>query len=84
MIDNNLLNELSRRLAALVPAANDVKDELRTKMEQTLKSALLEFDLLTKEEFDSQSQALIRAEQRIQELEILLKDLENRIDSKNS
>lgn len=84
MIDNNLLRELSRRLSALVPAAKDARDELRTKMEQTLKSVLQEFDLLTREEFETQSQALKRAEQRIQELELLLDDLEKRVDGKSS
>jgi len=80
MIDKNLLNELSQRLAALVPAANEVRDELRTKMEQTLKTVFQEFDLLTREEFESQSQALQRAEARIQELEKLLGELESRIE----
>ena len=80
MMDKSLLNELSQRLSALIPAASGLRDELRSKIEQTVKSALQEFDLLTREEFESQAQALQRAESRIQELEVLIDKLESRIN----
>ena len=84
MIDNTLLNELNRRLSALIPAANGLRDDLRTKIEQTVKAAFQEFDLLTREEFDSQAQALKRAEARISELEAVIDEFEKRIDGKES
>ncbi len=80
MVDNSLLNELNRRLSALIPAANGLRDDLRTKIEQTVKAAFQEFDLLSREEFDSQTQALRRAEARITELETVIDELEKRIE----
>ena len=47
MMDKSLLQELSQRLSVLIPAANGIKDELRSKIEQTVKTAFQEFDLLT-------------------------------------
>ena len=80
MMDKSLLQELSQRLSALIPAASGLKDELRSKIEQTVKNAFQEFDLLTREEFESQAQALERAEARITELEELINKLEKRFD----
>ena len=80
MMDKSLLQELSQRLSALIPAASGLKDELRSKIEQTMKNAFQEFDLLTREEFDSQTQALQRAEARISELEELINKLEKRFE----
>jgi BMFP domain-containing protein YqiC len=48
---------------------------LRTKIEQLLKSSFASLDLLSREEFDTQRQALDRAEQRIKELEQTLTKL---------
>ena len=80
MMDKSLLQELSQRLSVLIPAATGIKDELRSKIEQTVKTAFQEFDLLTREEFESQTQALERAEARITELEELINKLEKRFD----
>ena len=80
MMDKSLLQELSQRLSVLIPAANGIKDELRSKIEQTVKTAFQEFDLLTREEFESQAHALERAEARITELEELINKLEKRFD----
>lgn len=79
MMNNDFLQELSERLARLVPAAEELRADARTKIEQTLKQALSDLDVLTTEEFEAQSRALQRAEQRVEELESLVKDLEGRL-----
>ena len=84
MIDKPILQELSQRLSALIPTANGLKEEIRSKIEQTVKTAFQEFDLLTREEFESQAQALERAEARITELEELISKLEKRFDKKGA
>ena len=80
-MDNNFLKDLSDRLSRLAPAAEELREEARTKMEQTLKKALGELDVLTAEEFAAQTQALQRAEQRIAELESVVTSLESRLAS---
>ena len=78
-MDKRLLDELSARLAGLMPAANELRQETRAKVEQTLKYGLRELDVLTREEFDAQTRALDRAQQRVNELETLIANLESRL-----
>ncbi len=78
-MDKRLLDELSARLAGLIPAANELRQETRAKVEKTLKHGLRELDVLTREEFDAQARALDRAQQRVTELEAVIADLESRL-----
>lgn len=84
MRENDLLAELSRRLSAILPAAENMRDELRTKIEQTLKNGLQELDVLSREEFEAQARALDRAQERAQELETRIQALEERLDALSS
>ena len=78
-MDKRMLDELSARLAGLMPAADDLRRETQSKVEQTLKHGLKELDMLTRDEFDTQARALDRAQQRVTELEKLIADLESRL-----
>jgi BMFP domain-containing protein YqiC len=73
MQDKNLLNDLSDKLASLLPKAealgSEVKDELQSKIHGQLKSSLASLDVVSREEFDAQVAALARAEAKIAELE---------------
>lgn len=75
MFNNSFLEDLSRRLSMLLPLAEEVREEMRTKIEQLLKSSFASLDLLSREEFDAQRQSLERAEKRIRELEETLESL---------
>ena len=48
-MDSRLINELSERLSALVPAANELRQETRAKIEQALKTGLSDLDVLTRD-----------------------------------
>jgi len=78
--EDTLLSELSKRLAALLPVAENLRAELRTKMEQVLRLGLAELDVLSKHEFSAQQAALDRAQQRVSELEALVEELETKLD----
>ena len=73
-MDKRLLDELSARLAGLMPAANELRYETRSKVEQVLKNGLKELNMLTRDEFDTQARALDRA-QRFTEIEKLIANL---------
>ena len=75
MFNNSFFEDLSSRLSAIIPPGEEVRDDLRTKIEQLLKSSFANLDLLSREEFDAQRQALGRAEKRIEELEQTLTEL---------
>jgi BMFP domain-containing protein YqiC len=78
-MDKRMLDELSAKLAGLMPAANELRQETRAKIEQALKQGLKELKVLTREEFDAQARALDRAQQRVTELETLIADFESRL-----
>ena len=78
-MDKRMLDELSAKLAGLMPAANELRQETRAKIEQALKQGLKELNVLTREEFDAQARALDRAQQRVTELETLIADFESRL-----
>ena len=79
MGNHQLLQELSARLACLIPAAEELGADARSKMELTIKQALQGLNVLTVEEFETWQRALQRAETRVAELEILVKQLEARL-----
>ena len=80
---NLIINEITQQVSSLIPAANGIRKELRTKIEESVKSSFQKLDVLSSEEFESQVQALKRAERRIAELELLVDELEKRIAEKN-
>ncbi|MGE4631207.1 MAG: accessory factor UbiK family protein [Pseudohongiellaceae bacterium] len=84
MLDNSFLKDLSDRLVALLPAAESLRDDVRNQIEQTLKKTFASLDLLTREEFDAQVQSLERSKQRVEELENLVTELEEKLDALNS
>ncbi|MDA0688481.1 MAG: accessory factor UbiK family protein [Proteobacteria bacterium] len=81
MVDNQILKDLSERLAKIVPMAEDLRDDARTRMEQVLKKSLQDLDVLTRDDFEVQTRALERAEQRIAELERTLSAMEARLNA---
>ncbi|MFN3166036.1 MAG: accessory factor UbiK family protein [Phycisphaeraceae bacterium] len=84
MLDNDAFRELSQRLSALLPAASGMRDEVRTKIEQTLKQGFKELNLLTQDEFQVQADSLQRAQQRINDLELEIRELESRLETLES
>ena len=84
MFDNSFLKDLSDRLAALLPATENLRDDLRNRIEEILSKAFASLDLLTREEFDAQVKSLERAKQRIEELENVIAELDKQIDELNS
>jgi BMFP domain-containing protein YqiC len=81
MSDNPLLRELSERLAKIAPMADDLREDACTRIEHVLKKSLQDLDVLTREDFEVQTRALERAEQRIAELEQTLSAMEARLNA---
>jgi len=73
-VDSKLLDDLNRRVKALVDAspARDLEKNLRAMMTSTLSR----LDLVTREEFDVQQELLRRTREKVQQLEARLEELE--------
>ena len=78
MIDRELLNKLSAKLADAMPAdAVQLKQELEHNLRARLQSALRELNLVTREEFDAQAAVLARTREKLEALERTLAELRN-------
>ena len=79
MANKNLLDEISDKLASLLPKAealgSEMKDELNAKIQNAIKSSLESLDIVTREEFNAQAAMLARAEARVADLEARVTEL---------
>jgi len=81
-MNDKLLSELSARLAELA-AANPAKD-LERNFRGLLSSALARLELVSREEYDVQTEVLARAREKLAALEARLAELETRFGSNRS
>ena len=76
MLENKILDDLSRRIQSLFadsPAADFEKN-----MRALLQSVFAKLDLVTREEFDVQTQVLAKAREQLDALEARVAELEAR------
>ncbi|HEY1139370.1 MAG TPA: accessory factor UbiK family protein [Lysobacter sp.] len=77
MIDLNHLDDLARRLSALVPPGlREGRDELQQNFKAVLQTGLARLDLVTREEFDVQRAVLLRTREKLGELQRTVAELE--------
>ena len=77
MMDNFRIDEIARRLLESVPPAlRTVQKDLETNFRAVLRSSLGKLDLVTRDEFDTQTRVLERTRARLAELEARMQALE--------
>lgn len=77
MIDLNHLDDLARRLSALVPPGlREGRDELQQNFKSVLQTGLARLDLVTREEFDVQRAVLLRTREKLEALQRTVAELE--------
>lgn len=77
MLDPKKLEEIAKQLADSLPSGvKNVAEEAESKMKQVLQAQLSKLDVVTREEFDIQSQVLIRTREKLEALESRLAKLE--------
>jgi ubiquinone biosynthesis accessory factor UbiK len=76
-MDNFRIDEIARRLLESVPPAlRTMQKDLETNFRAVLRSSLGKLDLVTRDEFDTQTHVLERTRARLAELEARLLALE--------
>ena len=84
-MDSFRIDEIARRLLDSVPPAlRTVQQDLETNFRAVLRSSLGKLDLVTRDEFDTQSRVLERTRARLAELEARLLALEGEADPASS
>lgn len=77
MMDSFRIDEIARRLLDSVPPAlRTMQKDLETNFRAVLRSSLGKLDLVTRDEFDTQTRVLERTRARLAELEARLQALE--------
>ena len=80
MIDLSHLDDLARRLSALVPpGVREGREELQQNFKSVLQSGLSRLDLVTREEFEVQRAVLLRTREKLEELQRMVAQLEERL-----
>lgn len=81
MIDTKTIDDLARRLAGSLPEGlQSLRDEMEQNFRPVLQAALARLDLVTREEFDVQTEVLARARLQLDELAARLESLQRRLD----
>ncbi len=76
---NETLEQLTRRISSLIP--NDVKhmqDDVERNVRGLLQASLTKMNLVTREEFDVQSAVLQRTREKLEQLEKLVDQLQQK------
>ena len=82
MIDPKKIEQIARQVHESMPKGlRDLGEDVEKKFRQVLQSQLTRLDLVSREEFDVQTQVLLRTREKLALLEQRLNDLENRSPS---
>lgn len=77
MLDPKKLEEIARQIADSVPpGVKNMAEEAEGKIKQVLQAQLTKLDLVTREEFDIQTQVLIRTREKLEAMESRIAALE--------
>ncbi|WP_374012552.1 accessory factor UbiK family protein [Pseudoxanthomonas koreensis] len=78
MIDLDHIDDLARRLSALVPPGlRESGEELQAGFRSVLQAGLARLDLVTREEFEVQRAVLLRTREKLEALERTVAQLES-------
>lgn len=81
-MDNFRIDQIARRLFESVPPAmRSMQQDLESNFRAVLRSSLGKLDLVTRDEFDTQTRVLERTRARLEQLESQVKELEAALGS---
>jgi BMFP domain-containing protein YqiC len=81
MLDPKKLEEIAKQLSdAVPPGVKTMAEGAEAKVKQILQAQLSRLDFVSREEFDIQSQVLIRTREKLEALEARLAKLEQNTD----
>ncbi|MEA9390449.1 accessory factor UbiK family protein [Acerihabitans sp. TG2] len=77
MIDTKKIEQLARQIHESLPKGiRDLGDDMDKKIRQVLQSQFNRMDLVSREEFDVQTQVLLRTREKLNQLELRINALE--------
>lgn len=80
MINAKKIEEIAKQVTdSIPPGVKNMANDFEDKAKSVLQSKLSQLDVVTREEFDVQTQVLIKTREKISELEAKLAELEAKI-----
>jgi len=80
MIDPKKIEQIARQVHESMPKGiRDLGDDVEKKVRQVIQSQLTRLDMVSREEFDVQTQVLLRTREKLALLEQRLSELESRL-----
>jgi BMFP domain-containing protein YqiC len=77
MFDTKFIDDLARQISDSVPSGvKGLQQDLEKNIHTLLQGAFAKLDLITREEFDAQSQVLLRTREKLEQLEKLVSVME--------
>ena len=79
MLNNKFIDDLARQISETIPAGvKGMQEDVQKNIHTLLQGTLSKLDLVTREEFDAQSQVLARTREKLEQLEKLVSELEEK------
>jgi len=82
MINAKKIEEIAKQVTdAIPPSVKNIATDFEEKAKTVLQNKLSKLDVVTREEFDVQTQVLIKTREKIAELEVKLAELEAKVSA---
>ena len=79
MFNTKFIDDLARQISEAIPAGvKGMQEDVQKNIHTLLQGALSRLDLVTREEFDAQTQVLARTREQLEQLEKTLTGLEQK------
>ena len=83
MFNPQKLEEIAKQVSDAMPAGvKTIGEEVDRKIKQVLQMQLGKLDMVSREEFDVQTQVLLRTREKLTAMEVKLDELEKKLDQK--
>jgi BMFP domain-containing protein YqiC len=77
MLDSKFIDDLARQISESIPSGiKDMQRDVEKNVHTLLQSAFARLDLVTREEFDTQTRVLARTREKLEQLEKIVAELE--------
>ena len=79
MFDTKFIDDLARQISDSIPSGvKGLQQDLEKNIHTLLQGTFAKLDLVTREEFDTQSQVLLRTREKLEQLEKIVSGMEEK------
>ncbi|NOR18901.1 MAG: accessory factor UbiK family protein [Xanthomonadales bacterium] len=79
MLDTKFIDDLARQISAGIPSGlKGMQQDIEKNIHTLLQGAFAKLDLVTREEFDTQTRVLLRTREKLEQLEKIVSSMEEK------